>query len=252
MSSHPEENIPFSMEPKVTARKTSDLSVSSDPAKDSSGALASAVDMDDGTKPERGPRFWLCFVAIMVSAFLMSMDMTGIGTALPVIIADLHGKEFEWVGSAYAVSATAFLPLSGGLAQVFGCRPVMLVMVFLFAVGSAMCGAAPSTNFIITARTIQGVGAGGIASLTQIIIADLVPLQERGTFNGLVAIGYAFGSSSSPAIAGAFAQNGQWRWFFYMNLPICGVTAFLVLTCLDLKVPRGTFKKKLLKLDSRM
>ncbi|KAL5518322.1 hypothetical protein ACEPAH_4 [Sanghuangporus vaninii] len=237
-------------EPKLGDRKASDLTENSLPAKESTQALMGAVEVNNGQQQQgRGLRFWMCIFAIMVSSFLMVLDLSGVGTALPVIVADLHGKEFEWVGSAYALSATAFLPLSGGLAQVFGRRIVMLAMVFLFAVGSAMCGAAPSLNFLIASRTLQGIGAGGIASLTQIIIADLVPLQERGTFNGLVAIAYAFGTSSAPVIAGALVQNGQWRWFFYMNLPICGVTAFLIFTCLDLKVPKGTIKEKLLKLD---
>ncbi|KAI5119018.1 hypothetical protein M0805_001877 [Coniferiporia weirii] len=228
----------------------------SEEAKASTRVLLTAAEPDvvplgeDATQtPKRGLRFWMCIVAIMVSSFLMVLDLAGVGTALPVIVADLHGREFEWVGSAYALSATAFLPLSGGMAQVFGRRSVMLFMVFLFAVGSAMCGAAPSLNFLIASRTIQGIGAGGIASLTQIIIADLVPLQERGVFNGLIAIAYCFGTSSAPVIAGALVQHGQWRWFFYMNLPICAATAFLVFTCLDLKVPKGTIKEKLLRLD---
>lgn len=78
---------------------------------------------------------------------------SGVGTALPVIVSELHGNEFEWVGSAYALAATAFLPLSGGLAQVFGRRSVMLSQVLIFAVGSAMCGAAPSLNFLIASRS---------------------------------------------------------------------------------------------------
>ncbi|KAL5495946.1 hypothetical protein ACEPAI_1410 [Sanghuangporus weigelae] len=245
-SSESTDDILRERDPKHAPRNTAEVA-----SKEDVFTLPTNSDLPTKEPPaqERGLRFWMCIVAIMVSSFLMVLDLSGVGTALPVIVADLHGKEFEWVGSAYALSATAFLPLSGGLAQVFGRRIVMLSMVFLFAVGSAMCGAAPSLNFLIASRTLQGVGAGGIASLTQIIIADLVPLQERGTFNGLVAIAYAFGTSSAPVIAGALVQGGHWRWFFYMNLPICGITAILVFTCLDLKVPKGTIREKLLQLD---
>ncbi|KAI5118634.1 hypothetical protein M0805_000010 [Coniferiporia weirii] len=205
---------------------------------------------DSATKNyERGFKFWMCFVAIMMSSFLMALDVCGLSTALPIIIADLHGVEFEWAGSAYALAATAFLPLSGGLAQVFGRKSIMLKQIFLFALGSAVCGAAPSVNCLIAGRTIQGIGAGGITSLTQIIISDLVPLQDRGTFNGLVAIAYTFATATSPVIGGALAQHGQWRWFFYLNIPVCGLVAIVVFVFLDLRTPRGTLKDKLLSLD---
>lgn len=86
-------------------------------------------------------------------------------------------------------------------------------------------------------------------SLTQIILSDIVPLQERGTFNGLVGVGFAFATAIAPVIAGALAEHGQWRWFFYLNLPICGVCAALVFVYLQLKVPHGTFKEKIFSLD---
>ncbi|PAV21574.1 MFS general substrate transporter [Pyrrhoderma noxium] len=175
--------------------------------------------------------------------------MSGIGTALPVIVADLHGKQFEWVGSAYTLSATAFLPMSGALAQVFGRRIIMLMQIFYFSLGCVLCGASTTLGFLIAGRTIQGVGVAGIASLSQIIIADLVPLQERGTYNGLVALAFGFGTAIAPVVSGVLAQHGQWRWFFYMNLPICLLTAVIAGTYLDLKVPRLSFKEKIMSLD---
>ncbi|KAI5115105.1 hypothetical protein M0805_009189 [Coniferiporia weirii] len=137
---------------------------------------------------KRDFRFWMCIVALMMASFLIVLDLSGLGTALPTIVNDLHGTEFEWVGSAYALASTALLPLTGALAQVFGRKSVMLTQIFMFALGSALCGAAKSMNSLIGGRTLQGIGAGGIASLTQIVISDLVPLQERGTFNGLIAL----------------------------------------------------------------
>ncbi|KAL4257764.1 MFS transporter superfamily protein [Pleurotus pulmonarius] len=129
-------------------------------------------------KPRRDWRFWLIFTSIAMSLFISALELSAVSTALPVIVKDLGGSDFVWIGSAYALSATSFVPLSGGLAQVFGRRPVMLGSLLFFAVGSALCVAASSMNFLIAARTIQGVGGGGIASLTQIILSDLVPLQH--------------------------------------------------------------------------
>ncbi|KAL5536448.1 hypothetical protein ACEPAF_270 [Sanghuangporus sanghuang] len=205
--------------------------------------------LDEAVSPPKDLKFWMCIVSVMFASFLMTLEMSGIGTALPVIVSDLHGKQFEWVGTAYTLAATAFLPMSGALAQVFGRRNVMLLQIFYFALGSALCGAATSLGFLIAGRTIQGMGVAGIASLSQIIIADLVPLQERGTYNGLVALAFGFGTAIAPVVAGSLAQKGQWRWFFYMNLPICGVTACISAIYLNLKVPRGTFKEKILSLD---
>ncbi|KAI5118633.1 hypothetical protein M0805_000009 [Coniferiporia weirii] len=187
-----------------------------------------AVGANESEHPRRDFKFWMCIVAVMFASFLMSIELSGIGTAPPVIVADLQGKQFGWI------------------AQVFGRRNVMLLQIFYFALGSALCGATTSLNFLIAGRSM---GVSGIASLSQIIIADLVPLQERGTFNGLVALAFAFGTATAPIIAGSLAQHGQWRWFFYMNLPICGLTALISLMYLDLKVPRGTFKEKILSLD---
>lgn len=102
----------------------------------------------------KGSAFWLTFMAIIVTTFLSALDVTSIGTALPTIVADLDGgDDFAWVGSAYALSSTAFLPLSGTLADIFGRRPIMLISIALFALGSALAGSAQSMNWIIAARS---------------------------------------------------------------------------------------------------
>lgn len=116
------------------------------------------------------------------------MQQTAIGTALPVIVEDLHGTQFVWVGSAYTLGATALLPFCGGLAQILGRRAIMLAALLLFSAGSAVCGAAPSLTVLIVGRAVQGLGGGGITALVQIILADLVTLRERGTFNGIMAM----------------------------------------------------------------
>ncbi|KAL0952492.1 hypothetical protein HGRIS_006755 [Hohenbuehelia grisea] len=184
-----------------------------------------------------------------MATFVFSLELSSISTALPVIVNELHGTQFVWVGSAYALAATAWLPLSGNLAQIFGRRPVMLGTLLVFMIGSAMSGAAPSMNFLIAARTIQGIGGGGIASLTQIIVSDLVPLKERGIFNGLTGIAWTFGSGAGPIIGGSLADRGQWRWLFYLNIPICALSGAFVFMFLRLPTPPGTMREKLRKID---
>lgn len=125
------------------------------------------------TQKRRGLQFWLIFISVCVSLFLSALEFTGLSTALPTIINDLQGENFVWVGSGYSLASTALLPLSGGLAQVrssvmivlkhssltdllieqvFGRKAVMISTLLVFALGSALCGAAQSMNWLIAAR----------------------------------------------------------------------------------------------------
>lgn len=121
-----------------------------------------------------------------MSVFLSALELTSVGTALPTIVEDLGGDDFIWVGSAYALASAAFMPAFGGLSNIFGRRAVMLTCIAIFSIGSAIAGAAQSMNMLIVARTIQGSGGGGIIALSEIIVADLVPLRERGKFGGII------------------------------------------------------------------
>ncbi|KAF7289718.1 MFS general substrate transporter [Mycena indigotica] len=202
-----------------------------------------------GATGKRDLRFWGVIAAIMVSAFTSALDLTSVSTALPVITRELHGTQFVWVGSAYALSSTAFLPMSGGVAEVFGRRIVMIAALFFFALGSVLCGAAPSMNFLIVGRTIQGLGAGGLTSLTQIVLSDLVSLKDRGLFSGLLGLAWAIASFIGPVIGGVLADHGAWRWLFYLNIFTSVFAAVLVFLFLRLRTPTGTVKEKLMRID---
>ncbi|KAJ7050318.1 major facilitator superfamily domain-containing protein, partial [Mycena amicta] len=207
------------------------------------------VPYEENLKPPRNARFWLIFVCLCVCSFITAVELGAMSSALPTIVESLHGSQFIWAGSAYSLGATALIPLSGGLAQIFGRRPVMLGSIILFGVGSAVCGAARGINMLIVGRTIQGLGGGGIISLTQIIIADLVSLRERGSFNGLISITYSVGIGIGPVVGGSLAATGQWRWLFYLNLPICGLAGILVTLFLRLRTPPGTLSEKMARID---
>ncbi|KAH7336904.1 iron permease [Rhizoctonia solani] len=197
---------------------------------------------------KKGARFWLIFVAICASTFLSALELTSVSTALPTIVEDLHGHDFAWVGSAYTLGSTAFMPMSGGLADIFGRRPIMLASLIIFAVGSAICGAAPNMSALIAGRTIQGIGGGGIITLTDIIVADLVSLAERGPYMGIVGAVWAIASAIGPPVGGAFAER-NWRWLFYINIPIVGVAIVLVLLFLNLNTPKEPFNEKIRRID---
>ncbi|KAF7356272.1 Efflux pump FUS6 [Mycena venus] len=208
-----------------------------------------AMEADQATQARRDWRFWMIFMCVMLSQFITALELSVVSTALPTIVNTLHGAQFVWIGSAYTLCSTAFVPLSGSLAEIFGRKILMSISIVIFAVGSAVCGAATSLNFLIAGRAVQGLGAGGLASLCHIILSDLVPLEERGVFNGLIAISYTVANGIGPVVGGSLAQNGQWRWIFYLNIPICGLTMVLVFLFLNLRAPPGSFATKIKKID---
>ncbi|GAA5958888.1 hypothetical protein JCM3765_000766 [Sporobolomyces pararoseus] len=201
------------------------------------------------TSPPKDLKFWLVFLSLCVSMFLSALDLTGISTALPDIVASFQSPDYSWVGSAYTLSSTALIPFTAGMAAIFGRRAVMVTAIITFAIGSALSGAAQNMPMLIAARTIQGAGGGAILCISEILVVDLVPIAERGMYFGILGSVWALASAIAPPIGGALATAGQWRWFFYMNLPLCGVALTLVILFLNVKTPQTTLREKFAQID---
>ncbi|KAI0046869.1 iron permease [Auriscalpium vulgare] len=199
--------------------------------------------------PRRGADFWLVFIANLSVDLLSALDLTAVPTALPTIVQHLHGSDFIWAGGAYTVAATSVLPLVGGLVSVVGRKPVLLTFIFIFASGSAVAGAAQSMSMLIAGRALQGVGGGGCLAVTEIVYADMIPLPERGKFQGITASVWALACAVGPPVGGAFANSGAWRWLFFLNLPICAIAAGLVSIFLRVNAPKTTWREKFSRMD---
>lgn len=197
----------------------------------------------------KGPRFWFIFLSLCSALFLSALEFSAVANALPVIIHDLNGSEFAWVGTAYSLAQTAFQPLSGSAAEIFGRKASFIGALLLFALGSALCGSAQTMGWLIGGRTVQGLGGGAIISLSSIVVSDMVPLSERGGYNGLIGLTWTVGIAIGPLVGGALAEAGAWRWLFYLNLPVCAISLGLVLVFMRLPTPPGTLKKKLAAID---
>jgi MFS family permease len=191
----------------------------------------------------RSLSFWLVILGLNISSFLALLEATIISNALPTIVSSLHGEEYVWVGSAYNLAAAAFMPSTGVLAQMFGRKAVLVGSLAIFSLGCALCGAAQTMAMLIGGRAVQGIGGAGILSACTIIISDVVPLSNRGVFNGLLQLTWCLASGLGPVVGGTLAQEGKWRWIFYLNLPIAPVSGVLVVAFLDLKVPRWTWSE---------
>jgi MFS family permease len=148
-----------------------------------------------------------------IASLLSALDVSVISTAMPSIIKDLGSSEaYIWIANAYFLTMTAFQPLYGQTANIFGRRWLTLLAVFLFAAGSAVSATAQSLGALVAGRAIQGIGGGGINILIEIIVADLVPLRDRPKFISIIFIFYTVAVVLGPLIGGLLAQRVTWRW----------------------------------------
>ncbi|GLV84966.1 MFS transporter [Streptomyces lavendulae subsp. lavendulae] len=161
------------------------------------------------------------FGTIMLGVLLAALDQTIVGTALPTIVADLGGAEhMSWVVTSYLLAETVATVLVGKFGDLFGRKLVFQVSAVVFITGSFLCGLSSNMTMLILWRGVQGVGAGGLMVTSMALIADVVPLRERGKYQG--AIGAVFGVATviGPLLGGFFTDHLSWRWAFYVNVPI--------------------------------
>lgn len=197
----------------------------------------------------------LTIAAIMTVFLLSALDQTIVSTAMPRIIAELHGLEmYSWTATAYMLTSTIMVPIYGKLGDMYGRKIILTVGVSIFLLGSALCGLAGEFGDLpivgsgmvqlIVCRAIQGVGSGALFSGAFAVIADLYPPRERGRVMGLFVGVFSIASVAGPTIGGFFTDHGTmellghtvagWRWVFYVNLPLGLVSLFLIM----FKMPR--------------
>ncbi|EGD86701.2 hypothetical protein H112_05210 [Trichophyton rubrum D6] len=196
-------------------------------------------------------RFWAIFPALCMTTFLSALDTSILSTALPTISKDLGaGPLYIWITNAYVLSSTVTQPLFGQSANIFGRRWLLILSVVWFAIGSGLAAGANGTTVIILGRTIQGIGGGGINTLIDIVIGDLVPMRERGKYVALMGVIWAIGTVVGPVLGGGLTEHASWRWIFYMNLPLSGLSLILLYFFLRVASPPGNgFYKQLLRVD---
>jgi EmrB/QacA subfamily drug resistance transporter len=167
--------------------------------------------------------------AILLALFLFALDQTVVGTALPRIVTDLAGNElYVWVVTIYLLTATVSGPIYGKLSDLFGRRPMMMIGVSLFLLGSLLCALSQEMWQLILFRGLQGVGAGAIFPIALAIIGDLFSPRERGKYQGLFGAVFALSSILGPAIGGLLTDTVGWHWVFLVNLPIGFVALFVL------------------------
>lgn len=168
--------------------------------------------------------------AVMLGMFLSALDQTIVGTALPRITADLRGTNelYTWVVTIYLLTSTITGVFYGKLSDIFGRRPMLLIGIVLFLLGSALCGLAWSMESLIAFRGIQGVGAGAIFPISLAVIGDLFTPRERGKYQGLFGAVFGVSAILGPLLGGWLTENLSWHWIFFVNLPIGVVALFII------------------------
>jgi EmrB/QacA subfamily drug resistance transporter len=157
----------------------------------------------------------------MLTLMLAALDQNIVATALPRIVSDVGGlAHLSWVVTAFLLASTVTTPLYGKLSDLYGRRPLFIVAILVFLVGSALCGMAQTMTQLIVFRGVQGLGAGGLISLAQAAIGDLVSPRERGRYQGLFTGVFAICSVAGPLLGGYLTDALSWRWIFYVNLPV--------------------------------
>ena len=167
--------------------------------------------------------------AILLALFLGALDQTIVGTALPKIVTELGGNDYyTWVVTIYLLTSTITVPFYGKLSDIYGRRPLLMIGVTLFLVGSALSGLSQNMFQLILFRGIQGVGAGALFPIALAVIGDLFTPAERGKYQGLFGAVFGISFIVGPALGGFLTDNVSWHWVFYVNLPVGLVSLYII------------------------
>ncbi|KAF2877538.1 major facilitator superfamily domain-containing protein [Massariosphaeria phaeospora] len=172
-------------------------------------------------KPQK--QEWFIMISLAIISLMVALDATILVTVLPTIAKALEGSSIDafWAGTSFLLSSAVFQPVIASVSEVFGRQQLLLLSLTFFTVGTILCAISTDFTLLLVGRSIQGVGGGGIITMSQVIFCDIVPLRQRPKYFSIVLGAWSVGSILGPVVGGALCQNSTWRWVFYINFPFC-------------------------------
>lgn len=207
------------------------------PLSTDTGAAGEIKDGTDGNAilHHSSSKILLVMLSVYISSFLIALDKTILATAIPRITDHFSSlRDIGWYASSYMLTLCSFQLLWGRIYTFYSPKPVFLCSILIFEIGSAVCGAAPSSAAFIFGRAISGIGSAGMTNGSIIIMMHTVPLAKRPMYQGLIGAVFGVASVIGPLLGGVFTEKLSWRWCFYINLPCGAVVVILLLLFLHL------------------
>lgn len=185
----------------------------------------------------------LLFIGLVLAMLLAALSQTVLSAAMPTMVGELGGvDQMLWVMTAYILASTVMMPVYGKMSDLIGRKSPLMAAILLFVAGSVIGALAPDMGWLIAARVVQGLGGGGLIILSQAIIADVVPARERGKYMGIIGAVFAVSSVAGPLIGGWLTEEVDWRWTFWLNVPLGAIALLAAITLLHL--PKGATRPK--------
>src|ERR1700754_3469300 len=200
--------------------------------------IAATPDAESGSALLSPQRRNFVFLAIMLGMLMAALDQTIVATALPTIVANLGDAGHQsWVVTSYLLASTIVTALVGKLGDLFGRKRVFQAAVVFFVIGSVLCGLSQSMAMLVGSRALQGIGGGGITVTASALIGEVVPLRERGRYQGILGAVFGVTTVVGPLLGGYFTDYLSWRWAFWINVPVSVVVIFVAASAIPSLAP---------------
>ncbi|GAD92326.1 MFS drug transporter [Paecilomyces variotii No. 5] len=220
------------------------------------GAANNAITFNEQTRYVTRGKIITIFLACASVDLLALMDQTTLAASLAIIGSSLHaGSQTSWISNGYFITSTSFQLLYGRFSDIWSRKFVLLTGLFIFFIGSLASSVSNTAPQLIAFRAITGVGGGGLMTIAQIIVSDVVSLRDRGKYQGILGAVVALANGIGPVIGGALASISEdsWqvepRWIFRLNMPLTAFTTLCVIFVMPLRPVQGSWKKKLKAID---